>query len=160
MKGLSSLERSILECVGRQRLSFEEIKQQTGLHENVCFNILQALIIRGILATDGRVYRVSELLSPLALEELNGPEAKIAESLELVEAVVEQKESRIFRLQKIAMDERDEKIFLAMLSNLESFLADAHRKSQSSVPLKSRKVIFWGMGELQGLMGQMLRGAK
>jgi hypothetical protein len=160
MKGLSALERSILECLGRQKLAYEEIKQQTGLHENVCFNVLQALIIRGIIATDGRVYRVSEALSPLALEEINGPEAKLAESLELMEALVEQKSGRVFRLQKIAMDERDEKIFLAMLSNLESFLADAHKKAQSTIPLKRRKVVFWGIGELQGLMGQMLRGAK
>lgn len=158
MKGLSSLERSVLECLGKQKLGYDEIQKQTGLHENVCFNILQALIIRGILKTDGARYSVSDNLSPLVLEEMNGREARQAESLEMIEAVLEQKEGRVFRYQKIAMEPRDEKIFLAMLSNLESFLLDAHKKAQSSVPLKERKVIFWGVGEVQSLMSQIIRG--
>lgn len=158
MKGLSSLERSVLECLGKKSLSYEEIQYQSGLHENVCFNIIQALIIRGIIATDGARYRLSENLSPLMLEEINGTEAKLAESLELIEAVLDQPANRNFKFAKIAMDSRDEKIFLAMLSNLEAFLLDAHRKAEATVPLKSRKVVFWGVGEVNGLMNQMIRG--
>ncbi|HXH29916.1 MAG TPA: hypothetical protein VNJ01_03820 [Bacteriovoracaceae bacterium] len=158
MKGLSSLERNILECLGRQSLSYEIIQHQTGLHENVCFNLLQALIIRGIITSEGGRYKVSESISPLMMEEINGLEARQLESLELMEAVVEQKSNRIFRLQKVAMDPRDEKIFLAMLSNLDSFLQDAHKKSQTSVPLKERKVVFWGVGEVNSLMNQIVTG--
>ena len=158
MKGLSSLERIVLDCLGKNTLTYEEIQTQSGLHENVCFNILQALIIRSILTTDGVRYKMSENLSPLMLEEINGMDAKIAESLEMIEAVVENKGQRVFRFQKIAMDTRDEKIFLAMLSNLESFLIDAHKKAQSSVPLKERKVVFWGVGEVQSLMNQIVMG--
>ena len=158
MKGLSSLERIVLECIGKNALSYEEVQTQSGLHENVCFNILQALIIRSILSTDGIRYKISENLSPLMLEEINGMDAKIAESLEMIEAVVENKAQRVFRFQKIAMDSRDEKIFLAMLSNLDSFLIDAHKKAQSSVPLKDRKVVFWGVGEVQSLMNQIVMG--
>lgn len=158
MKGLSSLERSVLECLGKKNLSYEEIQFQSGLHENVCFNILQALIIRGVLATDGLRYRISDNLSPLVQEEINGMDAKLAESLELIEAVLDQPAGRNFKFAKIAMDSRDEKIFLAMLSNLETFLLDAHKKSEGSVPLKDRKVIFWGVGEVNTLMHQMIRG--
>ncbi len=92
------------------------------------------------------------------MEEINGQDAKIAESLEMMEAVVDQKENRVFRFQKVAMDARDEKIFLAMLSNLESFLADANKKAQGSVPMKERKVVFWGMGEVKKLMSQIVMG--
>ena len=159
MKGLSSLERSILECLGTQELTYEKIQEETGLQENVCFNILQTLIIRGILQISRGQYRVIHNLSPIILEEINGREAKIAESLEMIEAVVEQSEDRTFRFQKIALDSRDEKIFLAMLSNLESFLSDAHKKAQKNVRLKNRKVVFWGMGEVGSLMGQIVRGA-
>lgn len=158
MKGLSSLERVILESIGRQTLVYEDIQMQTGLHENVCFNVLQALIIRGIVTTNGHVYRINETLSPLMMEEINGVDSKMAESLELMEAVLEQKTNRVFRFQKVAMDSRDEKIFLAMLSNLETFLADVHKKSQASVPLKERKVVFWGMGEVKALMSQIVTG--
>jgi cyanate lyase len=158
MKGLSSLERIILESIGKQNLVYEEIQMQTGLHENVCFNVLQALVIRGLVSTDGARYKITDFLSPLMLEEINGTEAKQAESLELMEAVVEQKIGRVFRFQKIAMDARDEKIFLAMLSNLDSFLADAHKKAQNTVPMKERKVVFWGMGEVKNIMSQIVMG--
>jgi cyanate lyase len=158
MKGLSSLERIILESIGKKALSYEEIQIQTGLHENVCYNVLQALVIRSLVKTDGVNYRISDSLSPLMMEEINGVQAKLAESLELIEAVVEQKEDRVFRFQKIAMDARDEKIFLAMLSNLDSFLADAHKKAQSTVPMKERKVVFWGVGEVRNLMNQIVAG--
>jgi len=158
MKGLSSLERIILESIGKGSPVYEEIQVQTGLHENVFYNVLQALIIRGLVSTDGVRYKISEALSPLLLEEINGKEAKQAEYLELMEAVVEQPNERVFRFQKVAMDSRDEKIFVAMLSNLESFLADAHKKAQSSVPMKERKVVFWGMGEVKNLMNQIVEG--
>lgn len=158
MKGLSSLERAVLECLGKKALTYEEIQYQSGLHENVCFNILQALIIRGVLATDGARYRINENLSPLIQEEINGMSAKLAESMEIIEAVLDQPTGRNFKFAKIAMDSRDEKIFLAMLSNLETFLLDAHKKAESSVPLKDRKVVFWGVGDVSQLMHQMIRG--
>ena len=158
MRGLSSLERVILESVGNKTLSYEEIQSQSGLQENVCFNILQALIIRGILRSENGGYKVNEKISPLIMEEINGLEARKAESLELIEAVLDQKEQRVFRFQKVAMDSRDEKIFVAMLSNLESFLKDAHQKAQQTVPLKDRKVVFWGMGDVQKLMNQVMTG--
>lgn len=139
-------------------MSYEEVQMQSGLQENVCFNIIQALIIRGILKSEAGKYKVNEGISPLMMEEINGIEARKAESLELMEAVVEQKAERVFRFQKVAMDARDEKIFLAMLSNLESFLKDAHVKAQSSVPVKDRKVVFWGMGGVQTLMNQVMMG--
>ena len=55
MKGLSSLERIILESLGKQVLAYEEIQMQTGLHQNVCFNVLQALIILAMLCIPIRV---------------------------------------------------------------------------------------------------------
>lgn len=158
MKGLSSLERVVLESIGTKSLSYEEIHRQSGLQENVCFNILQALIIRGILKTEAGEYLINKNISPLMMEEINGTEARQAETLEMMEAVLEQKLGRIFRFQKIAMDNRDEKIFLAMLSNLDTFLQDAHKKAHNVVPLKERKVVFWGMGEVQTLLNQVVSG--
>ncbi len=158
MKGLSSLERVVLECVGNQALNYDEIQTTSGLQENVCFNILQALIIRGILKLDANKYRLNPILPDLLMEEINGIEAKKAESLELMEAVLDLNSEKIFRFQKIAMDARDEKIFVAMLSNLESFLKDAHLKSKKYIPVKERKVVFWGMGQVQHLLNQTIGG--
>lgn len=158
MKGLSSLERVILECVGNTAMTYEEVQNQCGLQENVCFNIIQALIIRGLLKTENGRYKVSREISPLVMEEINGVEAKKAETLEMMEAVLDQSENRVFRFQKVAMDARDEKIFLAMLANLDSFLKDAHQKAQATVPVKERKVVFWGVGEVHKLLNQVMNG--
>ena len=158
MRGLSSLERIILECIGKQSFTYEEILSQSGLQQNVCFNVIQALIIRGIISTNGIHYQIKENLSPMILEEVNGIEAKHAETLELLEAVLNLKSEKNFRFQKVAMDKHDEKIFIAMLSNLESFLIDAQKKSHKTVPMKERKVVFWGMGQVSSLMNQIILG--
>jgi hypothetical protein len=160
MRGLSSFERVILECLGEQNLSYEEVQRQTGLHENVCFNLLQALVIRGIVATTGSKFGIKAGLSPLMLEELNGGEAKKAESLELMEAVVDKTSEKVFRFQKVALDAKDEMLFLAMLANLDSFLKESHQKSQKDIPLKNRKVVFWGVAEVEGLIAQVVTGGR
>jgi hypothetical protein len=59
--------------------------------------------------------------------------------------------------QKIALDQRDEKIFKAMLWNLESFLKDAHQKSRSHIPVKNRKIIFWALGDVQKVVGELIK---
>lgn len=159
MKGLSSLERVLLETLGKEKMTFDQIYQSSGLHENVCFNIIQALVIRGLVSTDGARYRISEKLSPLIVEEINSPESKQGEIFELMEAVVEKEFNKSFKIQKIAMDDRDQKIFKAMLMNLDSFLKDAHKKSQGTVMMKDRQVVFWGMGQVQEVMNQILQGA-
>jgi hypothetical protein len=156
MKGLSSLERVVIECVGTKGMSYEEIQRQCGLQENVSFNIIQALIIRGVLKTSYGKYVINENISPLVMEELNGLEARKAESLELIEAMLNQDTDRYFRFQKVALDSRDEKIFFAMLSNLEAFLKDAHKKAHTIVPIKERKVVFWGVGDVQRLLKQVM----
>ncbi len=158
MKGLSSLERVVLESIGKEILGYEEIRLQAGLLENVFHNVLQALIIRGLISTDGRKYQIAQIISPLILEEINGKLAKEAEYLELIEAVIHQKPKKVFHLKKVAMDSKDEKIFGALLYNLESFLTDAHKKAEKSTSIKERKVIFWGMSNVESLMTQIISG--
>jgi ribosomal protein L22 len=115
-------------------------------------------MIRGLITHQGMKYRVTEKISSLILEEINGKSAKDAEYLELIEAVINHKQKRVFHLQRIAMDSKDEKIFGALLYNLESFLADAHKKSMKSTSVKDRKVIFWGMSDVQSLVNQIVEG--
>jgi hypothetical protein len=158
MKGLTSLERVIVESLGKPGLPFEKIQEQTGLQENVCFNLIQALIIKGIISFDKNIYKINPNISPLIIEEINGKAAKKEESLELIEAIIEMNSERIYRLQKVALDEKDEKIFKAMLYNLESFLKEANQKSQSTLTLKNRKIVFWGMSDVQKVINQIVVG--
>lgn len=158
MNGLSSLERIILECVGNKRISFTQLKEQTGLHENVCLNFAQSFIIRGILKNDSGYLKINENIPKELINELNGLEAQKIETMEIMEAVLEQEEDKVFKFRKVALDAKDEKIFMAMLSNLDSFLKEAHTKAQNQIPMKERKVIFWGVGEVQKIMRQIISG--
>lgn len=158
MKSLSSLERIILECIGSKQLSYQEVQSQTGLYENVCFNLLQSLILQGLLQTQNGLYQACENIPSEFMNEINCTISKNMESIEMIEATIEHREDSTFRFKKIALDERDEKIFLAMLSNIDSFLQDAHKKSEKYIPIKNRKVIFWGMGEVHNLMNHMILG--
>ncbi len=158
MKGLTSLERIIVESLGKHGQTFERIQEHTGLQENVCFNLLQALILKGIISFEKKTYQINRNISPLMIEEKNGQEAKKAESLEVIEAIADMKDDKLYRFQKIALDEKDEKIFKAMLHNLESFLKEANEKSQSSTLLKDKKIIFWGMSDVQKVVKQIVKG--
>jgi hypothetical protein len=158
MNTLSTLERTILECLETKEKSFIEINLQTGLKKHVCHNLLQSLIFRGLIKTNGQTYQITRDINPNILLELNSLDAKKAESLEMIEAIVNSPADSVFKLKKIAMDSREEKIFLALLSNLETFLSDVHKKNAKNIAVKNRKIIFWGMGEIQDLMNQMTQG--
>ncbi len=159
MKTLSSLERTILECLDTKEKGFYDILLQTGLKEHVCQNLLQSLIFRGLIKTNGKTYEIKQGISPIVLNELNGFDAKQAESLEMIEAIIQCQSNRVFKFKKIALDSKDEKIFLALLSNLETFLSDVHKRNVKQMPIKKRKIIFWGMGEIEQLLNQMTAGA-
>ena len=59
---------------------------------------------------------------------------------------------------KFDLDEKDLKIFHAMLLHLDSFLKEAHIKSSSMIAIKNRQVIFWGYASLEKLMNQLVVG--
>jgi len=158
MKGLSTLERVILETIGMESLTSEKILRDSGLHPNVCANLLQSLVMRGFLKTNGVIYQINKHISESIKEEVNSNDSKHAESLEMIEAILEIEKNKLFRLQKIALDEKDLKIFHAMLLNLDSFLKEAHIKSSSMIAIKNRQVIFWGYASLEKLMNQLVVG--
>jgi hypothetical protein len=160
MKGLSTLERIILESIDTQELTHQQILSVSGLHPNVCTNLLQALVMRGFLRTNGLTYHINKAIPESLKDEVNCKESKHAESLEMIEATIDLEKERLFRLQKIALDEKDLKIFHAMLINLDSFLKEAHKKSQKDIPLKKRQVIFWGYSEVENLMNQLIMGGE
>lgn len=158
MKGLSTLERIILETISTKELSHQQIISESGLHPNVCSNLLQALVMRGFLRTNGLTYHINKNIPESLKEDVNCKESKHAESLEIIEATIDLENHRYFRLQKIALDDKDLRIFHAMLVNLDSFLKEAHQKSQREIPLKDRQVIFWGYAQVDTLMNQLVMG--
>ncbi len=158
MKGLTSIERNILETVHNKKASYEQIQEETGIMENVCFNVLQSLVERKVLKTDGAFYFLSPEIPKDFFLKINSQEALMAESLEYIEAIIGRRDMNSFKFKKFVMDERDEKIFNAMLFNLESFIKESHSKVSKISFNKDHKVIFWGMGDVKTLTAQMIAG--
>ena len=158
MKGLSTIERLILETLGTKNLTHQAIISESGLHPNVCLNLLQALVMRGFLKTDGLSYQINKNISEQLKIEVNNLESKHAESLEMIEATLDLDQNRYFRMQKIALDEKDLKLFHAMMINLDLFLIEANKKSNEKIPLKKRQIIFWGHAQVNHVMNQLIMG--
>jgi len=158
MKGLSTIERLILETLGTKNLTHQTIISESGLHPNVCLNLLQALVMRGFLRTDGLSYQINKNISEQLKIEVNNLESKHAESLEMIEATLDLDQNRYFRMQKIALDEKDLKLFHAMMINLDLFLIEANKKSNEKIPLKKRQIIFWGHAQVNHVMNQLIMG--
>ena len=114
---ITSIERFILETLESRQMSYEEIRNECGLKDNVCFNTLQALVIKNIISTNGAYYMINKNISKESINQINHPLHKAQESSELFDSfLLTSKES--FILTKVALNEKDQKIFNAMLTNL------------------------------------------
>lgn len=151
---ITSIERFILETLENKQMTFEEIKQESGLKENVCFNTLQALVIKNIVITNGAFYMINKSIGKDQLHQINHPLHKAQESSELFDHfLMTSKEA--FILTKVALDEKDKKIFKAMLTNLESFINDCHNKNKKFTSYKDRTFVFWGMTQNNNLINEV-----
>lgn len=151
---ITSIERFILETLENKHMSYEEIRNECGLKDNVCFNTLQALVIKSIITTNGAYYMINKNISKECVNQINHPLHKAQESSELFDSfLLTAKES--FVLTKVALDEKDQKIFKAMLTNLESFISDCHNKSKKEISYKNRSFVFWGMTKNSHLINEI-----
>lgn len=151
---ITSIERFILETLENRQMTFEEIREESGLKDNVCFNTLQALVIKNIINTNGAIYSINKSMTQELISQINHPLHKAQESSELFDHfLMTSKES--FLISKVALDEKDKKIFKAMLSNLESFIKDCHNKNKKITSYKNRTFVFWGMTQNNNLINEV-----
>lgn len=160
MKGLTIHERAVLEVVGSSNLRFEQIQQRSGLIQEMLFKIVQGLIIKGLLKNQDGGFTISNNISPDMLETMNGKRARSLESIEFIENVIQKGSTEDFKYQRFALTKSEEKIFKAMLYNIEGFLKDSHLKNSKVIPLKDHKIIFWGLGEVKDMMKLLTEGDK
>lgn len=151
---ITSIERFILETLENGKKTFNQIHFESGLQENVCFNTLQALVIKNIVHTNGLQYYINRNLDNKAVEEINLPRFKREESVELIENYLNHSTEN-FMISKVAFSEQDYKIFKAMLKNIDSFISDCHKKMKNEIPYKDRIFIFWGMTKTSNIINQM-----
>ncbi len=152
---ITSIERFVLETIENEAKTFKEILTESGLQENVCFNTLQALVIKNIIATNGLHYFINKNLPREMVEKINSNRFKKQESMELIENFLNTSADD-FVITKVALNDKDQKIFRAMLKNLDSFVKDCHLKTKKEVFYKDRTLVFWGMAKTENIIKEMV----
>lgn len=152
---ITSIERFILETVENEMKTFNDILNECGLQENVCFNTLQALVIKNIISTNGLYYFINKNIPKETVERINSTRFKNQESLELIEHFLNTT-TEDFVISKVALNNKDHKIFKAMLKNLDSFIKDCHSKTKKEIQYKDRTFVFWGMAKNENIIKEMV----
>lgn len=155
MKGLSTIERIVLEALDTNNKSLKEIQQETGLTENMTFNLLQALIIRGLVGYESSGYHLGRHIPAEIITNLNSESSKKLEALELITSMIESPQDEVLKLRKVYFDGSDEKIFKSLLIQLESLINEASKKKKGT--LKESKVIFWAYDSYSSLIQRMVQ---
>jgi len=155
MKSLSTVERIILEALDTNSRSLAQIQEQTGLSENMTFNLLQALIIRGLVGYESNGYHIGKHIPLEMIHQLNSERSKRLEALELITTMIESPRGEEFKMRKVYLEGADEKIFKSLLIQMESLLSDASKKKKGN--LKDSKVIFWAYDSYGPLIQRLVQ---
>jgi CRISPR/Cas system CMR subunit Cmr4 (Cas7 group RAMP superfamily) len=158
MSPLITPERLTLEILSEKPRTLNELSLELGMSLSVCQSILQTLKAYDLITTNGVIYRIHPDYNQQYLKTINESSAKRFECIEMLESMVMQKNESKIRLRKISMDERDEKIFHALLNNLESFLQEAEKKALKKRPMHERRVVVWGSAAVSEIMDGFFRG--
>jgi len=156
MLPITSLERNILELLNNSSFSLHEISSKTGYEKHLTLKILRDLIEKKLVTFDGIKFSTVPTIPEETIKIINSPEVILSETMEYIETIIENKKSNLFHFKKIILSESDEKIFNAMLVNLEIFLKNSQNKKSSSKDIKDQKVVFWGMGKMDSISKQMI----
>jgi predicted transcriptional regulator len=143
MKELLLLERAVLESVAGGNNSLVEVAIDCQLDESITRTILSRLIKRGLICFDG-TYKI--LKNDIAYVNINRTEARQAEVNELVETLVNSyfdQSGTLLKVQKVALNAKEEKIFNSLLNSLEIFIRDI-QKEKRKVKTSDQKVVLWG----------------
>lgn len=158
---LQMVERLILESLSRSEKNLHDLFQDTSLSYGLLNNILSKLMFSEMIVYKSGKYS----LHPEAPQKISlSSESLQAEIKELFVTLVNQhyddKEKGVIKVQKVWMDESEEKIFQSYLINLEKFLEGLKtnsRKAKKAQSTKEQKVVVWGHSEYTNLVGQTLK---
>ncbi len=153
---LTISERMILETLKFSDKNSIQIGEKTSLSIDQVEKVLNSLICKNLVKIDEAYYSLNKLNSPAVLKELNNSLSLISEVNEIINSCVRQKihhnEDNSFKMKKINMSEREEKILNGLLFNVESFI--------DSLPcndnIKDQKIIFWGEGNYADIKNNIL----
>ena len=152
---ITLIERLVLESLFNHPKSIQDLEDCTGLKKVVLNNIINLLVTRNIVCIQNQLYTLNKNLNQAILKELNDETSISIEVHEIIAACLRlHKNKKNFKLKKVLLDQKEEKILQGLLFNLESFLNELPNKK--NIRTKNQKIIFWGGENYENIINNTL----
>lgn len=150
MKGLMLLERVVLESISRKNSRLLEISKDIEISQEIVITILARLSSKGLVFYRDNGYELSQ--NQIAWHTVNREEAVKDELKELSENIVDtcmsNKEKTLYKLQKISLNDKEERILNSLLNSVEVYINNLRDDRKKQIGYKEvtakQKVVFWG----------------
>jgi hypothetical protein len=160
MKELLMLERIVIESIAKGENTVCRIQKDTGIDHSLLLSIAAKLLKRGLVDYRKGEYSVSK--NEVCWRSVNRNESIKNEIKEVSDSIIDvffqDKTRNKLKLQKVYIDEKDEKILNSLLHSVESFLVDLRNSQRGKdIKTKNQKVLMWGYGGYSDLISNTLK---
>ena len=138
-------ERMLLECLLTGDQTLPSIKVQCQLEQTAASNILQSLVSKNLVVIKNKKYTLNNELSSSMRQELHSSSDLLIEVSEILNSCVREtiskSDAKPFKMKKVSMTAREQKIYKGLLYNMESFLTSVSNDDKN---IANQTIIFWG----------------
>lgn len=139
---ITAIERYILESIQKQSNDLQAISIDTGIKEDILNSILNDLQVKSLIKVDyNKKFHINQHINQIIKDELNTPNDIYCSVQDIIMTSFET-EKENFKLKKVYINEKEEKILNGLLYNLESFIQSLKKNARHTTSAK--KIIFWG----------------
>lgn len=153
---LTILERMVLETLQLKSKSLSEIEKSTTIEKRLLNKVINSLVSKNLIIVYNTDYEINRNMSQAIKDELNDKHALMSEIHEIINSCLRKAVSKTnqnsFKLKKVNMTRREEKIYDGLVYNLEAFLNSLEKSDQ----VAQQKIIFWGEGNYAEIKNNIL----
>lgn len=153
---LTILERMVLETLQIKSKTLAEIELKTSIETKLLVGVLNSLVSKNLVIIFNNEYEINKNLSKQILNELNDKYSLMSEIHEIINSclrkALNQEQKNSFKMKKVNMNSREEKIYQGLVYNLESFLNSLNKTEN----IADQKIIFWGEGNYAEIKNNIL----
>lgn len=163
LKGAMLVERVILESLSKGSKNLSELSEDTGLKEGMLETLILQMVKKGWLLGEKGLFSLRLDDENSWLKEINKKENLNIETKELMNSMAElyfKGNSGLLKVQKLMLNEQEERILNSHLKNLESFFQNVRndRKRKPGVErTEKQRIVIWGAGFYRDLLKMNLQ---
>jgi hypothetical protein len=167
MHGLFTIERVVLESLSRSPKNICELVNDTNITHDLLKKIICSLKRRNIILIQEGVHFLDSANEKKWIQDINNDESVESELNDLFKSIVgiyfdrdsSSADVPIFRVEKLWMDESEERIYNSLLCNLQSFIIGLRRDKKKKGEIGKtfqQRVAFWGHLPYQKIISKQL----